>query len=475
MYAHELVAQSKNEHNQKTLSSEQTDVSANAPKSYTSTLQIRNLKENPSYVYIENSNYNGVFRYDPKDKTTPDNNGTVLVTKGGKRYKRVLEGPINAQQHFAAKGDGRTDDTKALQAAIDAACKANNPKAKGTSSPSEGSNTVYIPHGFYKITGELFVRGSCTIMMEQASSYGGTRIQQTAQGKHLFHIIKDNDGISSGVHIIGGILKGGATKAGNETALIYGGESAQDANNNSTYIDNVWFQTPEKYGVNLARGDDIHIRNCTFDVSAYHSVKLGSRTNVVTNSSIIGCTFYDIRGGAIDLINVEVLQINNNIIYANKEKYIPYFINANGESIKGVQISNNLIQYVNRLIFMNQNSEDIQITNNMHRYGSGRSIELGGGQTLHTIYIVSNVFTGDFSGNVNLEETVPNSPIFCYSTGLINSSIVNNTFRHIGKEKAVTPILLTDKRVINNLVTNNMIIGFSDKGQIANIKLNKFD
>ncbi|MBN8820795.1 MAG: hypothetical protein J0I82_02125, partial [Spirosoma sp.] len=403
------------------------------------------------------------------------NSGTVIVTQMGKRYKRILEGPINVQQHFSAKGDGVTDDTKAIQAAIDAACIVNNPKLRGAASPSDGSNTVYIPHGLYKVTNEILVRGACTIIMEQASSYGGTRLQQMAQGKHLFHIIKDTDGISSGVHIIGGILKGSASKAANETALIYGGEGAQDANNNSTYIDNVWFQTPEQYGVNFARGDDIHIRNCTFDVAAYHSIKLGSRINSVTNSSISGCTFYDIRSGAIDLINTDGLQINNNFIYTDVNKHIPYFINANGENIKGLQVNSNSLNYVNRLIYINHKAEDIQIVANMHRNGLGRCIEFGGGQIITTVYIINNVFTGDYSGNVKLGDIVPDSPIFGYLTGLTNSRISNNTFRHTGKSKAITPLLLPDKRVVDNYIENNMVIGFTDKGQLANNNLNKFN
>ncbi|MCK8492307.1 right-handed parallel beta-helix repeat-containing protein [Spirosoma sp. RP8] len=442
--------------------------------SYSKVSQVRNLKTSPDRLSLAIDGQSDLFYYDPKDKSTPDNGSTVIVTNQGKRYKRLLEGPINAQYHFAAKGDGVTDDTKSLQAAINAACKANNPAAKKGSSPANGSNTVYIPHGSYKITNEILIQGSCTILMEQASSYGGTRIQQMASGKHLFHIVKDNDGSSSGVHIIGGILKGSASTTSAEVALIFGGEGALNANNNSTYIDNVWFQTPEQYGINFLRGDDINIRNCTFDVSAYHSIKMGSSSNAVTNSSIVGCTFYDIRAGAIDLINVDGLIVNTNRVYNNAQRYTPYFLNANGKSVKGLQISNNYLDYVNRLVFVNHNAEDVLISNNMHRHGSGRSIEIGGGQSVSTIYITNNVLSGDYSKEVNLGgANVPDSPIFCYSTGLANSRITGNTFRHIGKGKGLTPMLLTDKRTINNFVYDNMIIGFDNEGQIANPTLNR--
>lgn len=180
-----------------------------APRSFTSAADIRASSTTVDYVNLVAPGRSGYFRYAPDDKQTSDNGGTVIVTKTGKRYKRVLEGPINAQLHFAAKGDGVADDTQALQSAINAACKANNPAKNGINSPANGSNTVYIPHGSYRVTGEILIQGACSIMMEQANSYGGTRIRQVSPGKHLFHITKDNDGRSSGVHITGGILQGG--------------------------------------------------------------------------------------------------------------------------------------------------------------------------------------------------------------------------------------------------------------------------
>lgn len=151
----------------------------------------------------------------------------------------------------------------------------------------------------------------------------------------------------------------------------------------------MWFQTPEQYAIHILRGDDIQIRNCTFDVSAYHSIKFGSAANPVTNAIISGCTFYDIRAGAVDLINVDGLIISNNRTYTDNKNRIPYFINANGSSIKGLQVISNQLSYTNRLIFINHNAEDIQITNNMYRYGLGRCIELG--EARQSVRLVSRI------------------------------------------------------------------------------------
>ncbi len=60
----------------------------------------------------------GYFIVDFADKTTTDNAGTVIVTAGGKRWKRSTD--VNSSYSFGAIGDGKADDTAALQAVINA-------------------------------------------------------------------------------------------------------------------------------------------------------------------------------------------------------------------------------------------------------------------------------------------------------------------------------------------------------------------
>jgi hypothetical protein len=61
----------------------------------------------------------GLFVRDDDDTTTADNGGTVLVASNGKRWKRYVTGASYNVQWFGAKGDGNTDDTAAIQAALD--------------------------------------------------------------------------------------------------------------------------------------------------------------------------------------------------------------------------------------------------------------------------------------------------------------------------------------------------------------------
>lgn len=58
----------------------------------------------------------GEFYADFSDNSTADNGGTVIVTTGGKRWKRVLDSEISAFD-FGAVGDGVVDDAQALNRA----------------------------------------------------------------------------------------------------------------------------------------------------------------------------------------------------------------------------------------------------------------------------------------------------------------------------------------------------------------------
>ncbi|CAG7614866.1 hypothetical protein PAESOLCIP111_01755 [Paenibacillus solanacearum] len=97
----------------------------------------------PDFVYfVTDPGQEGPFVCDPADTATPDNTGLVLVAQSGMRLKRVYEGEISVRW-FGARGDGQTDDTAAIQAAI-RVC-------------GERGGTVYIPAGRYICSATIVV------------------------------------------------------------------------------------------------------------------------------------------------------------------------------------------------------------------------------------------------------------------------------------------------------------------------------
>lgn len=123
----------------------------------------------------------GFFEVDTSDTTSADNGGTILVDTTGRRWKRQYDGSVNLL--WFAQGDGTTDDSAALQKAVDAT-------AWG------GRLDIPVPSVYYKVSSETAVSKPITI-----TGPGGSTISKRqmpcikATGPHnIFKLIPTLDG-----------------------------------------------------------------------------------------------------------------------------------------------------------------------------------------------------------------------------------------------------------------------------------------
>lgn len=111
----------------------------------------------PSFAYyITDPGQEGMFLIDPSDVLSEDNTGTILVNISGTRFKRVVEHYTVNVKWYGAKGDNISDDTDAIQSALNEASRWPNVK-------------VIIPEGIYRLTKELYLFRNTHLKMDEAS------------------------------------------------------------------------------------------------------------------------------------------------------------------------------------------------------------------------------------------------------------------------------------------------------------------
>ena len=96
----------------------------------------------------------GTFIQDSSDTTSTDNGGTVIVAADGARWKRQSSIYVSVKD-FGARGNGTTDDTAAVQAAVTWA--------------STNNRALYVPSGTYPISSPVTSTVAFTMIGEAQS------------------------------------------------------------------------------------------------------------------------------------------------------------------------------------------------------------------------------------------------------------------------------------------------------------------
>ncbi|TNJ65457.1 hypothetical protein FE784_14645 [Paenibacillus hemerocallicola] len=129
------------------------------------------------FCYVVDRGCEGQFYYDASDTATPDNTGLVLVSASGARWKRVHQGEISIAW-FGAVGDGATDCTRSIQAALD------------TGLP------VFLPAGAYAITNTLRVKANGQLL--RGGGRFATIVRNASNASPLLHFGDNTDPTTTG-------------------------------------------------------------------------------------------------------------------------------------------------------------------------------------------------------------------------------------------------------------------------------------
>lgn len=257
--------------------------------------------------YAQGDGGGGQYWYDSTDTTSADNGGTILVASDGGRWKLQNAHNWVSVKQFGAKGDFNgttgTDDTTAIQNAINWAQLNTNTGTYGSFSPSVGTGVVYFPQGTYKVTAALVVGYKICILGEGQTEFSyGSRLYQTTANTDLIQFNAATGSTSFSIEKM--IL---STTAAVGTGHLVNVTRTGPYVNSQRYKDCTFAQPQAK--ALLLTGDDIEIDSCLFDVSQKSGdcIQLGTAAGIASNVRINNCNFFNITNSVVKLVNIDGL------------------------------------------------------------------------------------------------------------------------------------------------------------------------
>lgn len=249
-------------------------------------------------------------------RATPD----VLPATGS---RSVMERSLS---RAGAVGNGKTDDTGAIQEAIAEVERNTRFETDASNSPFLGPGELVWPQGLFIISDTIRIRRSLRLRGEGQAEYSsGARIQQQQPGRDVFRVEPIAQGCSVGFSNLSLRANGGGGTGG---ALLRIVKAAGQCN--SIRIVDMAFSTPQTHAIDITHGDDILVARCLFDASGSECIRmgLGSGGARVSNVRIADSCFYAIASECIVLGEADGVVIQGNTV--STDRATRTFVNVHG-------------------------------------------------------------------------------------------------------------------------------------------------
>ncbi|MBP1994574.1 glycosyl hydrolase family 28-related protein [Paenibacillus eucommiae] len=256
--------------------------------------------DDAALILVSDPDRGGIFSY--STNVTPIDNGIVFGASDGNRWIRLggETQPVNVKW-FGAKGDGTTNDTAQIQAALN------------------GYAAVYMPASTYLVSGlnvsggrKIYTDGAATILKQTAGTPIGTRIllvagsqvsiglmsyegniaTDTNEQNHALAIIATTTDLEN-IEVEGVI----ARSIRGDALYIGGGYTADTFRPRNISVGLVYSENVYRNGVSITSGENIHIQTCKSIKAGLFGVDIESNAN-----KIIGVTFGSLETSSLGII-----------------------------------------------------------------------------------------------------------------------------------------------------------------------------